>query len=660
MKIRKVLFFLILFFLVMVGCASATTHISTPTVSNYYLSVAGNTYILDNDVTAGATAFIFTGSNVTFDGQGHTITCGQTGSGNAFTSAAANNITIKDVKIVNQNTSSGARGIQIQNGNGVNLSNVNVSIPSGSAIGTLLLTCTNANVSKCQASTDSGRAIYLGTTNSTISDCVGISNSGYGGYFADASNGTTILNSVFRSTSSNGFNAGTSTRLNYSNCTFSSTSGDGIFISTMSNSTFSDCSGSTLANSGNSGFNAVSITNSNFTRCNGSLIAGSTGSTGYGFRLRNCDGNTFNFSIGSSATLAGISLENATANNSFNSCTGICTGNGSSDHGIKLSLDNSAYGTNTYSNITSQSILSSSNSGSSQQLLFVGDSITAGGANPPYYGGYGIIVNNTVNLYGNYITAIKGVGGETAATGKIRLGDELAIYDPDYVFIEYGTNDLGLKRANQDIINDIMEMVNTTKAYGAHVYVSLPPARNDYADIQNNTTIFNPLLKTQALANGSHVINAYDAIDATPLNNLYDEYNISNYIDNVHPNNTGNQLISSQIIKELKCTPEFSASSLQGTAPTKITFSDLTLLPTTVHWDFGDNSTSTQQNPAHTYSRAGNYSVNLTVTNDYGNFSINKTDYINVRAQTPPTTTDQIWAILRHYFPFLFLTMEAA
>ena len=35
-------------------------------------------------------------------------------------------------------------------------------------------------------------------------------------------------------------------------------------------------------------------------------------------------------------------------------------------------------------------------------------------------------------------------------------------------------------------------------------------------------------------------------------------------------------------------------------------------------WDFGDGTTSTEQNPAHTYSTEGNYTICLTATNDWG------------------------------------------
>ena len=45
------------------------------------------------------------------------------------------------------------------------------------------------------------------------------------------------------------------------------------------------------------------------------------------------------------------------------------------------------------------------------------------------------------------------------------------------------------------------------------------------------------------------------------------------------------------------------------------TFVDKSLGPKTWSWDFGDGSTSTEQNPVHTYAKTGTYSVTLTVTN---------------------------------------------
>ncbi|QSZ68328.1 DUF3344 domain-containing protein [Methanofollis aquaemaris] len=49
-------------------------------------------------------------------------------------------------------------------------------------------------------------------------------------------------------------------------------------------------------------------------------------------------------------------------------------------------------------------------------------------------------------------------------------------------------------------------------------------------------------------------------------------------------------------------------------------------------WNFGDNATSTEQNPVHTYMSAGDYTVSLTAANATGNDSETKTDYITVSA----------------------------
>ena len=68
-----------------------------------------------------------------------------------------------------------------------------------------------------------------------------------------------------------------------------------------------------------------------------------------------------------------------------------------------------------------------------------------------------------------------------------------------------------------------------------------------------------------------------------------------------------------------------------------ITFTDFsTNSPSSWSWNFGDGGTSTQQNPQHTYSNPGNYTVNLTVTNATGFNSTSET----ITIESCVSTTD--------------------
>ncbi|MBN4061813.1 PKD domain-containing protein [Bacteroidales bacterium AH-315-I05] len=70
-----------------------------------------------------------------------------------------------------------------------------------------------------------------------------------------------------------------------------------------------------------------------------------------------------------------------------------------------------------------------------------------------------------------------------------------------------------------------------------------------------------------------------------------------------------------------------------------VNFTDLsTGLPNSWLWDFGDGTTSNQQNPSHTYSSPGTYTVSLIATNQFGSHNITITNYITVvNAPLPPS-----------------------
>ncbi|MEN6517880.1 MAG: PKD domain-containing protein [Methanospirillum sp.] len=90
----------------------------------------------------------------------------------------------------------------------------------------------------------------------------------------------------------------------------------------------------------------------------------------------------------------------------------------------------------------------------------------------------------------------------------------------------------------------------------------------------------------------------------------------------------------------------FSANVTNGTAPLAVAFTDNSTgdAITARVWDFTNDGTvdSTEQNPTYTYAAAGNYTVNLTVTNAGGSDSEVKTDYITVTEPATPTPTPTV------------------
>ncbi len=81
----------------------------------------------------------------------------------------------------------------------------------------------------------------------------------------------------------------------------------------------------------------------------------------------------------------------------------------------------------------------------------------------------------------------------------------------------------------------------------------------------------------------------------------------------------------------------FTAAPTRGTGPLTVDFTDTSVnQPASWAWDFGDGTTSTDQNPSHTYTTAGSHAVSLTVTNSGGTNTRVRSDLIHV-ADAPVT-----------------------
>jgi hypothetical protein len=73
------------------------------------------------------------------------------------------------------------------------------------------------------------------------------------------------------------------------------------------------------------------------------------------------------------------------------------------------------------------------------------------------------------------------------------------------------------------------------------------------------------------------------------------------------------------IDNKIRLLADFETAIVDGGSPLVVQFTDSsTGTPTTWLWDFGDGETSIEQNPTHTYTEAGDYSVSLTVSDAQG------------------------------------------
>lgn len=98
---------------------------------------------------------------------------------------------------------------------------------------------------------------------------------------------------------------------------------------------------------------------------------------------------------------------------------------------------------------------------------------------------------------------------------------------------------------------------------------------------------------------------------------------------------------------EFSPTVSFSATSLSGSAPFTVQFTDYSVAGTgyitSWYWEFGDGLSSSDQDPVHTYTDPGLYTVSLTVTNSLNaSTTLIRTGYISVIGVLPPSNPDNV------------------
>jgi len=106
----------------------------------------------------------------------------------------------------------------------------------------------------------------------------------------------------------------------------------------------------------------------------------------------------------------------------------------------------------------------------------------------------------------------------------------------------------------------------------------------------------------------------------------------------VASNGTDTHLINQVIQISSPPIALFIGSHFNGVMPLTVEFTDQSQgVPTSWVWTFGDGNSSVDQNPSHTYTEAGTYTVSLQVTNECGeNIKVAQND-ITVSSYSPPS-----------------------
>jgi len=210
---------------------------------------------------------------------------------------------------------------------------------------------------------------------------------------------------------------------------------------------------------------------------------------------------------------------------------------------------------------------------------------------------------------------------------------------PEHVYLKTGVYDVTLTASNPDNSN--------SRTKNQYITVLDVPLADFTADKTRGGAPM--VVSFTDLSKGSPTTWKWDfgdgstSLDKNPTHTYttLGTYTVSLTVTNANGQDTTSK--KNLIMATLAPVAEFKADRQLGKAPFVVRFTDLsTNNPTTWSWDFGDGTSSSEQNPQHIYMNEGSYDVRLTVTNQYGSDSVFKTgSSAPVVSAAVPTATPQ-------------------
>jgi parallel beta-helix repeat protein len=299
--------------------------------------------------------------------------------------------------------------------------------------------------------------------------------------------------------------------------------------------------------------------------------------------------------------------------------------------------------------------------GSSDDNKLLGNTVTLNSA----YGMYVCGLSDRNRIYNNYfnntnMTIKNGVGNAyntTKTSGKNIIGGSYMGGNfwgkPDGTGFSNkavdkdgdGISDSAYTNITGSIYSDYLPLVTSSNPTA--------PKANFSSNVTSGNVPFNVLFTDTST--GSPTAwnwNFGDGGSATTQNPTHTYSTAGNYtvtltVSNSAGNNTttkSNYITAVTGTSSTKPVASFSSNVTSGNVPFNVLFTDTsTGSPTAWNWNFGDGGSSTQKNPTHNYSTAGNYTVTLTVSNTAGNNTTTKSNYITAVSTTGTKPVLNYW-----------------
>lgn len=232
-------------------------------------------------------------------------------------------------------------------------------------------------------------------------------------------------------------------------------------------------------------------------------------------------------------------------------------------------------------------------------------------------------------------------------------GTNATTQNPTHAYTAAGSYSVSLKVANPDGNNTTIR----SNYISVSAIASSPVANFTAKPTCGNAPLSVVFNDTSTGSPTSWNWNFGDGTNATTQNPVHiytssGKYNVSLTVSNAGGSNTLTRqnyvTVSGGSLKSP--TANFEGIPTCGKTPLTVTFADLsTGSPTSWYWNFGDGTNATTQNPVHTYTIAGRFTISLTAGNPKGNSTKTRVDYISVSSggwSTPTITPTQTCTIV--------------